>query len=120
MRGDPERLVFLWDHPASAILERDQLEPVGGFFFRRAHRPVEVRAVILKPGENPNRRLVAEAAPERSAVIWAYDVGVRGTAARRFPPRLEALDPRLSCRNYARGSVGVVACDRRGSVERPR
>jgi hypothetical protein len=120
MRGDPVRLVFLWDHPATAILERDQLDPVGGFFFRRAERPVEVRAVILKPGEDPNLRLIAEAGPDRSAIIWGYDIGVKGTAARRFRPRLEALDPRLTCRNYARGSVGVVACDRRGSAKRPR
>jgi hypothetical protein len=117
MRGQPERLVFLWDHPASAILKQDQLDAVGGFFFRRAGAPVEVRSVVVGRNDDPNPRLLAAAAPERSAIIWAYDVGVQGTAARRFPPRLRALDSRLTCRNYGNGSVGVVACDRFGSVE---
>jgi hypothetical protein len=117
MRGEPKRLVFLWDHPASPILETDQLDSVGGFFFARAGRPVEVRSVVVRDDEDPNPRLLAEAAAPNSAILWAYDVGVRGTAAIRHRPRIEALDPSFRCRDYARGSVGVVACDRAGSVE---
>jgi hypothetical protein len=117
MRGHPRRLVFLWDHPAGQILARDQLDMVGGFFFARAGAPIEVRSVVVGAGEDPNARLLAQASEPNSAILWAYDVGVRGTAAIRHRPRIEALDPSFRCRDYARGSVGVVACDRAGAVE---
>lgn len=117
MRAHPQRLVFLWDHPASRILERDQLDMVGGFFFRRAGRAVEVRSIAPQPGMDPNRQILEQAAKPGSAIIWAYDMGVLGTEARVWRPRLSALDPSLKCRNYSRGSVGVLACDRAGSVE---
>jgi uncharacterized membrane protein len=117
MRGKPDRLVFVWDHPASRILKPDQLEAVGGFFFRRAHVPVEVRSVVLAADIDPNPVLLAQAQGAHTAIIWAYDRGVLGTAARHFPPRLSDLDPSLICRNYGRGSVGVLACDRLGSVK---
>ena len=111
MRGRPQRLVFVWDHPASQVLEPDQIEDVGGFFVRRAGQPVEMATVRLVPGADPNPALVA------AALIWAYDRGVLGTAARRYLPNLSQLDPTLICRNYGRGSVGVLACDRLGSVK---
>ncbi|HTK36675.1 MAG TPA: glycosyltransferase family 39 protein [Caulobacteraceae bacterium] len=120
MRGRPERLVFVWDHPASRILEPDQLEAVGGFFFRRAGQPVAVRSVTLAADVDPNPILAAAAKGPRTAIIWAYDRGVLGAAARRFVPRLSELDPTLVCRNYARGSVGVLACDHLGSVKTTR
>ncbi|HTI67773.1 MAG TPA: glycosyltransferase family 39 protein [Caulobacteraceae bacterium] len=117
MRAKPVRLVYLWDHPASRILAADQLERTGGFFFTRAHQPVEVRAVVVRADQDPNPVLLAQAAAPGSAILWAYDIGVRGTAAIRHRPRIETLDPSFKCRDYARGSVGVVACDRAGSVE---
>jgi hypothetical protein len=120
MRGRPERLVFVWDHPASRILEPDQLQMVGGFFFARAHQPVPVTSLYLRPDADPNQVLLAAAQGPRTALIWAYDRGVLGTAARRYPPNLSQRDPTLICRNYARGSVGVLACDRLGSVKTSR
>lgn len=116
IKGHPRRLVFFWDHPASQVLARDQLDPVGGFFFARAHRPVAVTSVVAAPGQDPNRMILAAASAPDTAIIWAYDLGVQGTAARRFPPRLDEMDPTLTCHDYARGSVGVVACDRADSV----
>ena len=117
MRASPRHLAFLWDHPASPILATDQLDMVGGFFFARAGKPVQVTSVVVRADEDPNPRLLAAAAAPDSAILWAYDIGVRGTAAIRHRPRIEALDPSFHCRDYARGSVGVVACDRAGSVE---
>ena len=120
MRGRPDKLVFVWDHPASQVLAPDQLQAVGGFFFRRAHVPVQVSPVVLSPDADPNPLLVAAAQGPRTALIWAYDRGVLGTAARYHLPHLSQLDPTLICRNYARGSVGVLACDRLGSVKTSR
>lgn len=117
MRARPQRLVFLWDHPANPVLARDELDAVGGFFFARAGAPVEMRSPMVGADEDPNLKLLAEAAPPGSAILWAYDIGVRGTAAIRHRPRIEALDPSFQCRDYGRGSVGVVACDRAGSVK---
>lgn len=117
MRGRPERLVFVWDHPASPVLARDQLEMIGGFFFRRAGVPVEVLPLVLEARSDPNTRLVEALRPPRTALIWAYDRGVLGTAARGFAPRLDSLDASLVCRNYGSGSIGVLACDRVGSVK---
>ena len=117
MRGRPDRLVFVWDHPASRILVPDQLEAVGGFFFNRAHAPVKVQSVVLPADADPSPILLAQAQGPRTAIIWAYDRGVVGTAARRYLPHLSQLDPSLICRNYGRGSVGVLACDRLGSVK---
>ena len=116
MRGRPERLVFFWDHPATPQFEPEQLEAAGGFFFKRAGAPVEVRAIQAGGQVDANPLILAEATPRRTAVIWAYDRGVRGTTARIHPPNLQALDQNLHCRNYSRGSVGVVACDRFDSV----
>lgn len=120
MKASPSRLVWLWDHPATPVMDKRQLGPVGGFFFARAGKPVAVTSIQLKPTDDPNAVLVREAAAPGSAILWTYDLGVRGTGAIRHRPNIEALDPSFKCRNYARGSVGVIACDRAGSVETSR
>ena len=112
MKSDPQRLVFFWDHPATPVEAPGQLDAVGGFFFRRAGRTISVDPGALKPGEEPNARLVAEARAPRTAILWMYDVGVIGTAARSHKPNLMALDPSLACRQLGSGSVGILACDR--------
>jgi hypothetical protein len=116
MRGNPERLVFLWDHPAHRIEPSDQLAAVGDAFFRRAGRPIETVAVHVGPREDPNPKLAQAAKGKRSAILWMYDRGVLGTAARYHPPNIEAFDPEMKCRNLGRGGIGILACDRYGSV----
>ena len=116
MRGNPERLVFLWDHPAHRIEPDEQLAVVGDAFFRRAKRPVETVAVHVGANEDPNPKLALAAKGKRSAILWMYDRGVQGTAARRYPPDVEAFDPAMKCRNLGRGGIGILACDRYGSV----
>ena len=112
MKNDPQRLVFFWDHPAGPVEAPGQLDAVGGFFFRRAGHPIAVTPVILKPGEEPNARLLADAKEPRTAILWMYDIGVRGTAARSHKPALDTLDPTLKCRQLGSGSIGILACDR--------
>jgi hypothetical protein len=116
MRGRPERLVFLWDHPAHRIEPDDQLAAVGDAFFRRAGQPVATVAVHVGAAEDPSPKLAAAAAGARSAILWMYDTGVQGTAARRHPPHIEDFDPQMRCRNLGRGGIGIIACDRYGSV----
>jgi hypothetical protein len=114
MQAHERRVVFVWDHPASPILTQDQLGMIGGFFFRRAHDPIQVQPMVLDATQDPNPRLLAALKAPDTGLIWAYDIGVQGTAARRFRPRLTALDPALHCRQYGRGSIGVLACQRPG------
>jgi hypothetical protein len=117
IKAKPTRLVWLWDHPATPVMQTSQLDPVGGFFFARAGHPVPVTSIQVHATQDPNPILLRAAAAPGSAILWTYDIGVRGTAAIRHRPNIEALDPSFKCRNYARGSIGVIACDRAGSVE---
>jgi hypothetical protein len=111
----PQRLVFLWDHPAGALYRPEELAAAGDAFFRRDGVKLKVDAVILKPGEDPNRRLLAGAAPPHSVILWVYDVGVHDTAAADFPPRITALDPAWTCHRNGRDRA-VVACWRKSDA----
>ena len=108
-RAGVRRLAFLWDNPTDGVLAPAERSALADAFFVRAGRPVQVIGVRTGVDEDPNARLAAAPA---DAVLWLYDLRVPRTAARRFPPRLEAIDPRLSCRRYAGGALGVVACVR--------
>ncbi len=110
MATHPTRLVFTWDNPMRP--DRGQLSDLGGFFFARAGRPIPVDGVALRNGDDPNPLLIKDAAPPGSAILWIYDLSVRGTSAIRFPPAIERLDPRWSCRNFGGARLGIVACDR--------
>ncbi|MGC1302194.1 MAG: glycosyltransferase family 39 protein [Caulobacteraceae bacterium] len=111
-QAHPSRLVFLWDHPVDPVLHREQLAALGGFFLHRSGSTTPVDAVILKPGEDPNIRLLAEAAPAGAAILWLSDSVVQGTAANRFPPDIAQRDPSWRCRQYGWGRFGVVGCTR--------
>ena len=108
----PAHLVFLWDHPAQQVEQPSQYVMFGGAFLRRSGSTAEVIPVMVRPGEDPNLRLVQSARKPDSVILWLYDTHVRGTAAARFPPRIPALDASFGCRNYARGAIGVIACAR--------
>jgi len=108
----PAHLVFLWDHPAQQVEQPSQYVMFGGAFLRRAGSTAEVIPVMVRPGEDPNPRLVQSARKPDSVILWLYDTHVRGTAAARFAPRIPALDASFGCRDYARGAIGVIACAR--------
>ena len=112
----PARLVFLWDHPVDPILRPEQLSALGGFFLHREGLKTPVDPVILHPGEDPNVRLLSEAAQPGSAILWVYDNVVKGTAAVAHPPQIGRLDPSFVCRQFASGRFGVLACRRPADV----
>jgi hypothetical protein len=112
----PQHVVFLWDHPVDPIEHPEQLDAAGGAFFRRDGLHVTVDPVILKPGEDPNKRLLTGATGPHSVILWVYDIDVHGTAAVMFPPRITELDPRWTCR-HTRGGRAVVACWRKDEAQ---
>jgi uncharacterized membrane protein len=115
-RVHPKHLVFLWDHPVDPIEHPEQLAAAGDAFFRRDGVKLSVDPVILKPGEDPNRRLLAGAAPPHSVILWVYDVAVHDTAAATFPPRITTLDPAWTCRHGGGDRFGILACWRKSDA----
>ncbi len=109
----PKRLVFLWDHPVDPILHPEQLQAAGGAFFHRDGDDIAVDPVVLAPDEDANDRLLAEAKPPGSAILWVYDVVVKGTHADEDMPQISDLDPTWACRQYGAGRFGVYACYKR-------
>jgi hypothetical protein len=112
MASGAGRLVFLWDNPLTRAAAPAQLDAMGGFFFRRQGKAVTVDPVFLRPGDDPNARVVSAAKTPDSAILWLYDLNVRTTAARKFPRRIEQRDPTWRCTDFGRGHFGVVACYR--------
>jgi hypothetical protein len=107
----PRRLVFFWDHPATPVETRRQLDAVGGFFLRRAGHSIEITPVY--PSSNDMNGPVLDAAKSDAAVLWMFDTLVQHTSARNYPPRLASIDPSLECRDFGGFNIGVVACRRR-------
>lgn len=90
-----------------------QLEALGGFYFKRRGLTIPVTPIILRPGEDPNERLLAETTSPRSAILWLYDLTLQETAAVSHPPRIEQIDHTWVCSNFGNGPLGVMACHRR-------
>lgn len=111
MRNSNTRtLVYLWDNPTARMGKVEKLADVGGFFFRRQGRPIDVLIPRYAMNADPSPAVMA-LARQRSdtAIIWAYDTGVPNTSALLHPPRL-LQDKRWKCRNFGRGSVTVLTC----------
>jgi hypothetical protein len=107
-----ERVVFFFDNPLAAVYDPSQLKAAGGFFFHRSGGNVAIEPIYLRAGEDPNLRLVTAAAGPGSVILWIYDLNVRATAARSYPPRIEQIDPAWRCRDFAQQPFGVIACAR--------
>jgi hypothetical protein len=110
MVSHPSHLVFFWDTPMRP--DKHELADLGGFFFRRAGSRVSVDPIELSPGQDPNVQILNEAQSPRTAILWVYDLEVRGTSAIRHPPRLSAIDPRWTCKNYGISRFGIIGCSR--------
>lgn len=106
----PDQIIFAWDHPASKILDENSLRQLGGFFFERAGSSAVTVPVVLRLGEDPNKRLVSEATAERAGIIWLYNVA-RRSVARDYPPRI-ANFPGWRCHHAWQRTTGIVACHR--------
>lgn len=92
----PTNLVFLWDHPATKILDRDSLDQIGGFFLRRSGIPVQVEVIYLDGSRDPNLVLTEAATGARPAILWLYNAA-RKSVADDYPPTLSS-SPDWTCR----------------------
>jgi hypothetical protein len=110
MRSGVREVAFTWDNPVTHGTPVDIGRAPADFFFKRAHAKVAVTYVDVGGGEDPNQLLLRAAAPNGSAILWLYDKNVHGTAAIRYAPRISALDPHYSCRQFGLEFVGAVAC----------
>ena len=110
MRSGVREVAFTWDNPMTHGAPPDIGRAPAEFFFNRAHAKVAVTYVDVGGGEDPNQVLLRAAAPKNAAILWLYDKGVRGTAAILYPPRIGALDPNYSCRQFQFEEVGAMAC----------
>lgn len=115
-RQQPDRLQFVWDHPAAKILDRHSLEGVGSYFMDRAGLKVPTSALVVPATANANTLIAADAAGNRPAVIWLYNTARRSAAA-AHPPAL-GDDPSWNCRHAHRptrgGELGSIACVKLG------
>jgi hypothetical protein len=93
----PDRLIFIWDHSNTQILDEASLARIGDFFLLRNGLPVETEALRLSRFDDPNEAIRKAVKSDRTAVIWLYDAQ-RSSAARLHPPRL-ANDPAWRCRD---------------------
>ena len=109
MRHGVTHVVFLWDHEATRIQAPASLERAGGAFFRRAGYAATVTPVISRPDQDANPLALAAATGPRPGIIWLYNRG-GATSARRFPPRIEVLDPRWRCQRIGDARIGNLAC----------
>jgi hypothetical protein len=106
-----QRLAFFWDSPTAGGDDADAYAQVGGFLFHRDGRPLSVTALIVKPGEDPNPVLALGDRRPGAGIIW-LDQGAPEDAARRYPPRIERIDPAWRCQRFADGEQHVIACTR--------
>ncbi|MFB0873531.1 MULTISPECIES: hypothetical protein [unclassified Sphingobium] len=110
-----ERLIFFWDNPAAVLPDPDgNMAKIGGYFFARAGRPVKVVVPQWRRGDDPNAMLPALADQEPgTAILWAYDAGVRGTLGRDHPWVIARNNPNWLCRDFGRRPITVLACVKR-------
>jgi hypothetical protein len=110
-QGGARRLVFLWDNPTALLGKPAKMAEVGGFFFRRADRPVEVQIPHYALNADPYPSVLSlTRGREDTAVIWAFDKGVPNTSALRYPPGVLQDAARWNCRNFGANSITVLAC----------
>lgn len=103
-----ERVIFVWDNPLFDAMDPQFARELGGFFFRRAGKPVAVEALQSKDiAELETTWSVAAGA--RTGLLWVHEPELRGRAARHYPPR-QISDPAWRCSRTSQGPVGVTAC----------
>lgn len=91
----PDSVVFLWDHPASKILDQGSLTALGSYLLARSGAKVRAHAIVVPESADGNIALKEAATGERPAVIWLYNTA-RRSAARNHPPSF-ASDARWLC-----------------------
>lgn len=103
------RLVYLWDNPTALMSDPKRLADVGGFFFRRHGRAVDVLIPRYAINADPYPAILALTGDRSdTAIIWAYDKAVPNTSGLIHPPRLS--QGRWRCRNFGADHIVVLAC----------
>jgi hypothetical protein len=101
----PTHLAMFWDGPIGELTSSSHLNEVGGFFLRRAGKPLVVSVVRAGPDQDANRAVLASA-PIGSAILWI--------ANDRLPdartPRIERYGPRFECQDFGGGQLTMTAC----------
>lgn len=109
--SDTHRLVYLWDNPTALMGKPEKLADVGGFFFRRQSRPVDVLIPRYPMNADPHPAILAlTRGRSDTAIIWAYDKAVPNTSGVLHPPRLMQDKARWKCRDFGAGQIVVLAC----------
>lgn len=111
---NPDRLLFVWDHPLAKIMDRHTLEQLGGYFIKRAGVDVPVHAIIIPSSRDANVVLRSAAIGGRPAMIWLFNKTANSSAA-AYPPSFED-DPAWECSNSrSRQAAGLasIACVKR-------
>ena len=104
----PNQLVFAADSPGTKVAAPRSLADSGAFFFNRAGLDLETVSLVLDPAQDPNRALLARATGSRPVILWIYQ-GDK-SAAHRFPPSIDRIDPSWSCEHRRSGEMGIVSC----------
>lgn len=112
-QSQADQVVFLWDHPAAKILDRNSLGQIGAYFLKRQGLAIPVSTVIVPESADANAVLREAATGARPAVIWLYNRAEQ-TSARMHPPSF-ANDPAWTCQNRGTDSalnpqLGAIAC----------
>jgi hypothetical protein len=113
MQAGIKHLVFVLDSPMASVIDRGQLDATGAFFLRRAGHSVTSETVVLRPDQDPHAQIIAAANRPNTGILWIYDLSVRSTVAKNFPPRLGEAGSGWKCqhiRHAVRFNVG--ACHR--------
>jgi len=116
MADNPRRLIFFRDNPSAQGEDLDQLSQVGGFFFKRAGRPIPVDAVPWVRGDDANAVLLSKADAPGIDILWQFDRDVGGTLALAHPPDISRRDPRWTCRDFGAGNIRFLACHQGGPL----
>lgn len=107
------RVLFFWSDTTAELapdLDRN-LADIGGFFLRRAGRPVGVDVVHVAQNRQAAAAVMARADADRDdAVLWIGNA--RGRNPLRQPEPL-LRDPRWECRDFGAGQAMSLACRRR-------
>ncbi len=109
-QGDTRHVQFLWDNPTAEFSSEAHLREVGGFFFRRAGRTVDVAVPRPPKAIDPFPGLVHAAAQRPGgAILWLYDPAVPNTRAADHPARLNRFSD-WKCSAFGGGEAKAVAC----------
>jgi hypothetical protein len=98
------------------VLEPDSVARLGSFLLHRSGNQAQVNAIRPDDREDPNRRLLREAAGRRPALVWFYNLDER-SVARTHPPRIMQLAPDWACSEEGGRRVRILVCAPRSLSE---